>query len=87
LNTLRKRRKNGGKVFEIFFRSIQRRLILFSVLFEKGGVIIDGSLTLTENFDWIRQIQNNIYVNRGNPDVQPQVVGFYSPLYSSDIKK
>jgi hypothetical protein len=50
-------------------------------------VIIDGSLTLTEDFDWIRQIESNIYVNRGNPDAQPQVVGFYSPLYSSDIKK
>jgi hypothetical protein len=26
-------------------------------------------------------------VNRGNPDAKPQVVGFYSPFYSSDIKK
>jgi hypothetical protein len=26
-------------------------------------------------------------VNRGNPDAKPQVVGFYSPLYSSEIKK
>jgi hypothetical protein len=26
-------------------------------------------------------------VNRGDPDTKPQVVGFYSPFYSSEIKK
>jgi hypothetical protein len=62
-------------------------LVLFSILYENGGVIIDGSLTLTESFDWIHQIQSNIYANRGNHDAQPQVVGFYSPHHSSDIKK
>jgi hypothetical protein len=50
-------------------------------------VIINGPVTLTENFDWIRQIQGNIYANQGNPDAEPQFVGFYSPLYSFDIKK
>jgi hypothetical protein len=48
---------------------------------------MDGSITLTENFDWVRKINDNIYVNRGNPDAQPQVVGFYSPFYSSEIRK
>jgi len=46
--------------------SIERRLILLSILYEKGGIIADDIVTLTENFDWIRQIKSNIYVNRGS---------------------
>jgi hypothetical protein len=39
----------------------------------------DGECTITENFDWIRNIANNSYVNRGTREgVKPQVVGFYS---------
>jgi len=56
---------------------------MLSALYEQGGVIIDDAVTITENFDWIRQIKSNIYVNRGNPGAQPQVVGFYSLFYSS----
>jgi hypothetical protein len=40
-------------------------------------------LTITENFDWIRNIKSNPYVNKGNPRTEPKVVGFYSPYYSS----
>jgi len=58
---------NGDKSLKIYFNSIEKRLILFSILHERGGIIIDSVFTLTENFDWIRQIQSNIYVNRGNP--------------------
>jgi hypothetical protein len=40
-------------------------------------------VTITEDFDWIRTIAKNIYVNRGNPGVKPRVVGFFSPFYST----
>jgi hypothetical protein len=67
--------------------TIERRLILLSILYEKGGIIADNIVTLTENFDWIRQIKNNIYVSRGDPGAQPRVVGFYSLYYSSKAAK
>jgi hypothetical protein len=41
---------------------------MFSILYEKGGILLNGPLTLTENFDWVKKIKSNIYVNRGNPD-------------------
>lgn len=56
---------------------------MFSILYEKGGVIATDSFTITENFDWIKYIQYNIHVNHGNYNAKPQVVGFYSPYYSS----
>jgi len=62
-------------------------LILLSVLYENGGIIIDDLLTITENFNWVKHINNSIYVNRGNQGVEPKVVGFYSPFYSSPAQK
>lgn len=53
------------------------------ILYEKGGVLLQSGITLTENLDWIRTIRTNPYVNRGNRKAKPQVVGFFSPYYSS----
>jgi hypothetical protein len=87
LNKLIEKSNNGDRLLKDFLEAIQKRLILFSILYERGGVVIDERLTLTENFDWIRQIKTNIYVNRGNPGAEPQVVGFYSPFFSSGRTK
>jgi hypothetical protein len=60
-------------------------LTTFGVLHEKGGIITTDKFIITENFDWIRNIKDNVYVNRGNIGAEPQVVGFYSPYYSSAL--
>jgi len=67
--------------------SIIKRLILFSVLYERGGIILEGPLTLTEKLDWVIEIESNMYVNRGAMGRSPHVVGFYSPRYSSRMRK
>jgi hypothetical protein len=82
LKRLTDKSNQGDTVLKNKIDSILKRLILFSILYERGGVVIDDHLTLTESFDWIRQIKTNIYVNRGNPGAEPQVVGFYSPSFS-----
>ncbi len=47
----------------------------------------DGQTVITENFSWIRQISQNLYVNRGTRGVKPQVVGFYASKFTLDKEK
>jgi hypothetical protein len=56
---------------------------MLCILKDNGGIIVTESLTITEDFSWIENIKDNIYVNRGHNETEPQVVGFYSPYYSS----
>jgi len=60
-------------------------LTTFCILYEKGGIITTDKFIITENFDWIRKIKDNIYINKGDHEMEPQVVGFYSPYYSSPL--
>jgi hypothetical protein len=62
-------------------------LTTFSILHEQGGIITTDKFIITETFDWLRDIQQNIYINKGTPHTIPQVVGFYSPYYSSPLEK
>lgn len=40
--------------------------------------MLDGKCIIVETFNWLQEIINNPYVNRGNRGIQPQVIGFYS---------
>jgi hypothetical protein len=54
LKVLRDRRDKGYISAGDNLDSIQKKLILYSVLYERGGIILEGPLTLTENFNWVR---------------------------------
>ncbi len=49
-----------------------------NVLNENGGLFTNGEFAITQDLSWLRSIGVNPYVNRGNRDIRPQVVGFYS---------
>lgn len=49
--------------------------------------MVDNNITFTENLDWIKTIESNIYVNRGHTEIEPKVVGFYSIYTSSKADK
>lgn len=67
--------------------NMRRMITRLMILYERGGLTLHHLVTVTENFNWIRTIRNNTYINRGNPGAQPRVVGFYSPFYSSTPEK
>lgn len=66
---------------------IVNTFILLNILDEHGGVMTDGKNIIVENFNWLRNITKNPYVNRGNRGVKPQIVGFYSIDVTADKKK
>jgi hypothetical protein len=47
----------------------------------------NGDFAMAEDLKWISDIVRNPYVNRGNRDIKPQVVGFYVPYYSFEKAK
>lgn len=47
----------------------------------------DGQCIITEDFDWIRRIRYNPYVNRGNKGFRPQLVAFYAYDHTFDKVK
>ena len=58
-----------------------------AVLEWQGGVFIDEEVSLLEDFDWVKHINNNILVNRGNRHVGGKVVAFHSVEYSSPLER
>lgn len=53
------------------------------VLEANGGISISQPLALVENFDWLRQITKNIFINRGSSGILPKVFGFHNISRSS----
>jgi hypothetical protein len=56
---------------------IKKRIIILSILAQKGGVFIDSNIILTEPLDWIDKINKNVFVNGGYNTVN-KVVGFFA---------
>lgn len=52
-------------------KSIEKKLSLLILLEEHGGIAISEKFTITETFEWIKNIRDNIHVNRGNGDQPP----------------
>jgi hypothetical protein len=63
-------------------KGVTQIFILLNILHEHGGIMTDGENILVEDLSWISQIMENPHVNRGNRNVKPQVVGFYSMDFS-----
>lgn len=53
------------------------------VLEANGGIMISKYLAFVENFDWLRLITKNIFINRGAAGILPRVFGFYNITRSS----
>jgi hypothetical protein len=64
-----------------------RIFILINLINENGGIATEGENLLVEDLTWISQVTSNPHVNRGNQDVEPQVVGFYKPDFTFDKAK
>lgn len=62
---------------------IQRTLIMLLVLEAKGGIIVSKYLAFVENFDWMRLITKNIFINRGADGILPRAFGFHNITRSS----
>ena len=46
-----------------------RRLVkAMHVVYENGGVLIEERLLLTQNLNWLSELDNNPYVNKRNVD-------------------
>jgi hypothetical protein len=58
------------------FEAIRRRLIMFHVLNERGGIFVEPNVLFTENFDWLKAINKNRYANVGSINTRAQYVGF-----------
>ncbi len=50
-----------------------------TVMKEMGGVFIEEQVSLLEDFAWVEDIANNIFINRGARNIDPEIVGFHSP--------
>lgn len=73
-----------------------KRLIIYLVLLEKGGIFVDEMTTVVEAFDtWIENIMNVKDINLGDrrdSNFKPQCFGFYNIEFSSirmkvDVKR
>lgn len=53
-----------------------------TILTERGGIMMDRELLLTEDLSWLDNIDSNPYVNRGSSLFSSEVVGFYDPRLS-----
>lgn len=60
---------------------------MIGVLLDKGGIIVNAYTAAVEDFNWVKNISSNIYVNRGNRNTVAKVVGFYSSIHSSQKTK
>jgi hypothetical protein len=42
---------------------IERHITVLEILIEKGGIFIDEDVVLTENLEWLDQLQTNEFLN------------------------
>ena len=47
---------------------------------------MDGNMALTEDIKWIELILQNKFVHKYAKDIPPQIVAFYRPEHTSEIK-
>lgn len=69
------------------FEDIRRRLVVFHVLHEKGGVFAEKNVLFTQKADWLKHVSKNPYANRGSATAQTQYVGFFDIDHGSAIEK
>ena len=58
-------------------------VIAFHVLAENGGVLLSEGICLTEDLDWVEDIELNPMIVRGQRPAPAEVIGFYDPRFST----
>lgn len=59
----------------------------FWVLHERGGVLVEKNVLLTEELSWLRQINGSPFVNRGRNDSRAQYFAFFDLNLGSPVAK
>jgi hypothetical protein len=62
--------------------SVEKRLAMLAILYTQGGIMASERVIITETFEWVRRIRDEVLVNRANANEPPQVFAFNSPYYS-----
>lgn len=60
---------------------------MLAILHTQGGIMVSERVIITETFEWVRRIRDEVLVNRANANEPPQVFSFYSPFYSDFVVK
>jgi hypothetical protein len=76
--------QNPVSGYEPILEPTARTLVLLEILHEKGGIILDKSVILTEDFSWLIGIANNQYANCGNPDYPTNYFAFHNVNFTSN---
>ena len=50
---------------------------MFHILNEKGGIFVESNVLFTQNFNWLKSINYNKYVNKGSIYSTAKYVGFF----------
>ena len=67
------------------FEAIKKRLIVFHVLNENGGIFIEKNVFFVETFEWLKDIERSIHVNKGSANVKVKYFGFFAQDHSTHI--
>jgi hypothetical protein len=63
------------------------QIIMMEILLEKGGVVMEKNLILTQDFTWLERINENVYVNRARKDSKAQYFGFFNLNFGTFYSK
>lgn len=62
---------------------------MMEILLEKGGIIIDKNMMFTQDLEWLKEINSNVYANRGSlkNKAKAQYFGFFNLDYGPQYNK
>jgi hypothetical protein len=60
---------------------------MFHILNEKGGIVVESNILFTQNFNWLKYIKYNKYVNKGSIHSRAKYVGFFDIDHGTELKK
>lgn len=70
------------------YEALKKRLIVFHVLNQNGGVYIDKNVFFVESLEWLKEIENSIHVNKGRGGkVKAKYFGFFNIDHGPGIQK
>ena len=66
---------------------IRKRLIIYFILLEKGGIFVENKITVVEKFStWLENIMTLAYINVGDKidsKVEPKCFDFFQKWYGN----
>lgn len=79
-------RSREGRVSSAQTEEVLQRVALLAVTAEQGGVMVSEYGCLTQTFDWLRTLKDEVHARRGAA-VDAEFFAFYDPGRSSPSQK